>query len=125
MSRLVKMLGKKSVDDTLVWEEYINTSILLYNNLVLNQSQFRRQYNTNHLVRIIIQTCKYFIKLSETQIRRKSCVTPATFKKVGKTFTLLYIEALWTIAYDKLNKGSLEGFGASIYKAINCLLSLT
>ena len=52
-------------------------------------------------------------------------MTPATFKKVGKTFTLLYIESLRTIAYDKLNKGSLEGFGASIYKAINCLLSLT
>jgi len=36
MSRLIKMIGKKSVDDTLVWEEYINTTILLYNNLVLN-----------------------------------------------------------------------------------------
>jgi len=32
------MLGKKSIDDTLVWEEYMNTTVLLYNNLVLNQS---------------------------------------------------------------------------------------
>lgn len=38
MGWLVKMLGKKSIDDTLVWEEYMNTTVLLYNNLVLNQS---------------------------------------------------------------------------------------
>jgi len=54
MGRLVKMLGKKSIEDNLVWEEYLHTSVLLYKNLTLNSTQFWREYDSNHLVKIII-----------------------------------------------------------------------
>ena len=40
MNRFVKMLGKKSIDDTFVWEEYMKTTLTLYINFIFNAMQF-------------------------------------------------------------------------------------
>lgn len=119
MNRFVKMLGKKSIDETFVWEEYMKTTLILFINFVFNPSMFKWEYNTWGLAAIIVQCCKYFIKLCETQLRRRFSLQPATFKKIGKTYSLIYIDALRAFAYEKLGKGNLEGFGSSIHKALN------
>jgi hypothetical protein len=60
------MIGKKSIDETFVWEEYMKTTLILYTNFVFNPKNFKREYNTRTLAAILIQVCKYFIKLCET-----------------------------------------------------------